>query len=48
MYLFDSIREVQEITDQWLEHYNFDRPHQSLGYLPPREFAAKKLYLEMR
>lgn len=39
MYLFDSITEVQQLTDQWLEHYNFDRPHKSLGYLSPKQFA---------
>ena len=40
MYLFDSISEVQQVTDKWLEHYNFERPHGSLGYLPPSQFAA--------
>jgi putative transposase len=38
MYLFRNIHEVQEITDQWREEYNSERPHQSLGHLTPREF----------
>ncbi|MFH1546125.1 MAG: integrase core domain-containing protein, partial [Patescibacteria group bacterium] len=26
---------------KWLIHYNFERPHQSLGYLPPLEWVVK-------
>jgi putative transposase len=40
MYLFDSINEVQQVTDKWLEHDNFERPHGSLGYLSPSHFVA--------
>jgi len=24
-----------DITDEWLYHYNYERPHQALGMLPP-------------
>ncbi|WP_371877091.1 integrase core domain-containing protein [Microbulbifer sp. 2205BS26-8] len=27
--------------DQWREHYNTIRPHSSLGYILPVEFAQK-------
>ncbi|MCD6733301.1 MAG: IS3 family transposase, partial [Burkholderiaceae bacterium] len=32
-YLFDSISEVREITDDWLGRYNEIRPHDALGSL---------------
>lgn len=40
IYLFESIREVQKITNEWINIYNFDRPHQSLANMSPAEFAA--------
>jgi putative transposase len=42
MYLFGSIREVQQITRDWLYVYNYDRPHQSLANMTPVEFAASR------
>jgi len=39
MYLFSSINEVEEITKNWLEDYNNNRPHESLKNMPPRKFA---------
>ena len=35
--LFDSITHAQAELDAWVEHYNHDRPHQSLGMVPPWE-----------
>jgi len=35
-YVLPSIREVQDITDDWLPTYNDDRPHDALGRIPPR------------
>ena len=34
-YLFESIEQVQQITDDWLIEYNELRPHDSLGRVPP-------------
>jgi transposase InsO family protein len=32
----------RHLTD-WLVEYNFNRPHQSLGYATPIEFLTEKL-----
>jgi len=39
-YLFNSIQEVQAITEEWLEEYNGIRPHDALGGLSPYQFKA--------
>jgi putative transposase len=33
--LFESIAEVRAITTTWLRIYNRERPHDSLGRVPP-------------
>jgi transposase InsO family protein len=38
-YLFDSVAEAQQLIEQWREEYNRHRPHSSLDYLTPTEFA---------
>jgi putative transposase len=40
-YLFKSLMEVKEITENWLRQYNEERPHESLGDLTPAEFLVK-------
>ena len=40
-YLFSSVEEVQAISDEWLEDYNTERPHDSLGRVPPRTFLPR-------
>jgi putative transposase len=40
-YLFDDLKEVRRITENWLEEYNTIRPHQALQGLPPRQFAQQ-------
>lgn len=37
MYLFKNINQVQQLTDEWLRHYNEERPHESLNNLTPRQ-----------
>ena len=39
-YAFKRIREVQQITDNWVIEYNEERPHESLGNLPPKEYLV--------
>src|SRR5712691_6137826 len=40
-YLFDSLEQAQEITDAWLATYNTERPHDSLGQVPPLVFLPR-------
>ena len=41
-YLFGSLEEVREITHHWKTSYNEERPHQSLGNLPPAVFRQQQ------
>jgi putative transposase len=41
-YAFASIEEVRAVTEEWLEDYNSERPHDSLGGLPPRAFMPRQ------
>lgn len=38
-YIFENIDQVREITQTWMDDYNHDRPHDSLGNLPPIKYA---------
>ena len=40
---WDSLQEVNEAVQAWLETYNHERPHQSLGWLTPAEKRALNL-----
>jgi len=40
-YLFDSLEQVRELTEAWLEIYNTERPHDSLGQVPPLAFLPR-------
>ncbi len=37
---FCTLREAQVVLDGWREEYNQERPHSSLGYQTPDEYAA--------
>ncbi|MEM6765225.1 MAG: IS3 family transposase [Bacteroidota bacterium] len=41
LYCFKSISQVRELTQEWMWGYNTERPHDSLGNLPPRTFLLK-------
>jgi putative transposase len=45
-YLFDSLDEVRQITNEWLERYNEIRPHDALGSLPPARYRERLLAAE--
>ncbi len=40
-YLFESIEEVQRISDEWLRIYNDNRPHDALGGVPPAVYLPR-------
>jgi len=40
-HLFNSLEDVRTITDAWLETYNTERPHDSLGQVPPLTFLPR-------
>lgn len=40
-YLFDDVRQAQELLEWWRQEYNCYRPHSSLGYLTPAAFAEQ-------
>lgn len=40
-HLFESIAELRALTIQWLEIYNRERPHDSLGRVPPLIFLPR-------
>ena len=40
-WVFTSLAEVRQVTDEWLEMYNTERPHRSLGGVPPRTYLPR-------
>jgi len=40
-YVFDSLDQVRDITETWLPEYNEERPHDSLGRVPPLMFLPR-------
>ena len=38
MYVFKTLTEAREITDNWVREYNEERPHDALGDLTPNEY----------
>ena len=40
-WIFETLGQVREITQQWMWRYNHERPHGSLLRLPPRAFLLK-------
>ncbi len=41
MYLFKTLTEVRELTDDWIREYNEERPHDALNDLTPWEYLNK-------
>ena len=39
-YVFKTLNEVREKTQQWIHDYNHHRPHKSLGYKTPMELLT--------
>ncbi len=41
MYVFRTLNEVRELTDNWMTEYNKERPHDALNDLTPWEYLTK-------
>jgi hypothetical protein len=41
MELFESLTAARRLTTAWKDDYNHHRPHSSLGYVTPVEFAVR-------
>lgn len=41
-YLFKNIKEVNEITKNWIQEYNEERPHESLENMSPTQYKLVK------
>lgn len=37
-YIFTNLAEVRTMTNEWMEHYNTERPHDALNNLSPRDY----------
>lgn len=46
MEVFRTVIEARVIAEQWRCHYNSQRPHSSLGYLTPNEYACQQALQE--
>jgi putative transposase len=42
LHVFNSLNEVQDATEEFIREYNEERPHESLGDMPPVEFAVRR------
>ncbi|WP_141685462.1 integrase core domain-containing protein [Pseudoalteromonas luteoviolacea] len=38
LYLFESLQQALDITDEWLDIYNYERPHDALGDQTPMSY----------
>lgn len=45
-YLFFELYQVRQLTDEWMEEYNYRRPHEGLDNLTPKEWKTKLLNYE--
>ena len=41
VFAFDNLAQARLLTTAWMWIYNNERPHSSLGYLPPTQFLLK-------
>jgi putative transposase len=39
-YVFVDLEQVRQISAEWIQIYNEERPHEALGRLPPARFRA--------
>ena len=42
LYLFNNLKQVRKITEEWLTIYNTERPHEALNNMTPIEYKRLK------
>jgi putative transposase len=42
-YLFFELHQVRQLTEEWMEEYNYRRPHEGLDNLTPKEWKTRLL-----
>jgi len=45
-FIFTNLDEIRFMTEEWMEHYNTERPHDALNHLPPKGFLDTKKKIE--
>ena len=40
-YIFNSLNEVREKSEEWMMDYNYHRPHQALNFKSPADFLQE-------
>lgn len=40
---FHNFEQAKEAVDKWIAHYNSQRPHQAIGYLPPQQYYERSV-----
>ena len=43
---FTSLRDARRKIETWRQDYNQQRPHSSLNYMPPAEFARARMEMQ--
>ena len=41
-YVFNTLDDVRDMTEDWRQRYNQERPHESLGRIPPTQYTMAK------
>jgi putative transposase len=41
LHRFENLENARKVIGNWIEHYNTERPHQELQYLPPRLWSER-------
>lgn len=41
-YVFESLLEVRQLIEDWMHRYNHERPHESLGRIPPVAYRMQQ------
>jgi len=42
LYIFKNLEQARKITEEWLEMYNTERPHEALDNMTPIEYRNMK------